>query len=144
MKTNRTLLATAALAAGFVSFAAEPTGKEWEDLAVNSLNRLPARTYSVPLADVSAALTDELEPKTPYAISLNGAWKISWAGNPELRVRGFEKPEFDDSKWFEIDVPSCVELRGFGSPGYTNVRYPHAWDPKKDTSKPTIRDRDTD
>ena len=144
MKTKHTLLATAVLAVGLVSFAAEPTGTEWEDLSVNSLNRLPARTWSMPLKDEAAALTDALEPETPYAISLNGTWKFSWAGNPELRVRGFEKPDFDDSDWFEIDVPSCVELRGFGSPGYTNVRYPHAWDPKRDAAKPTIRDRDTD
>ena len=31
----------------FAAFAAEP----WEDPAVNSLNRLPPRTYSMPLAD---------------------------------------------------------------------------------------------
>ena len=117
---------------------------EWEDLSVNSLNRLPPRTYSMPLADEAAALTDALEPETPYKMSLNGTWKLSWAGNPDLRVKDFWKADFDDSRWFEIDVPSCVELRGFGSPGYTNVRYPHAWDPKRDVSKPTIRNRDTD
>ena len=117
---------------------------EWEDLSVNSINRLPPRTYSMPLADEAAALTDALEPETPYKMSLNGTWKLSWAGNPDLRVKDFWKADFDDSRWFEIDVPSCVELRGFGSPGYTNVRYPHAWDPKRDVSKPTIRNRDTD
>ena len=130
------------LFAGVVSGAV--SAAEWEDLSVNSINRLPPRTYSMPLADESAALTDALEPETPYKMSLNGTWKLSWAGNPDLRVKDFWKADFDDSRWFEIDVPSCVELRGFGSPGYTNVRYPHAWDPKRDVSKPTIRNRDTD
>ena len=143
MKKMMTLVAVSATA-GVVSFAAEPTDREWEDLAVNSINRLPPRTYSMPLADEAAALTDALEPETPYKMSLNGTWKYSWAGNPDLRVKDFWKAGFDDSRWFEIDVPSCVELRGFGSPGYTNVRYPHAWDPKRDVSKPTIRNRDTD
>ena len=117
---------------------------DWENLQVNSINRLPARTYAMPLASEAAALTDALEPETPYRKSLNGDWKLSWAGNPDLRVKDFWKADFDDSGWFTIDVPSCVEMRGFGAPGYTNVRYPHAWDPKRDVAAPTIRDRDTD
>ena len=114
----------------------------WEDPSVNARNRLPPRTYAMPLADEAAALSDALEPETPYKKSLNGTWKLSWAGNPELRVKGFEQTDFDDSSWFDIEVPGCVELSGFGSPGYTNVRYPHA-----DLSHPTnaafatIRDR---
>ena len=117
---------------------------DWENLQVNSINRLPARTYAMPLASEAAALTDALEPETPYRKSLNGDWKLSWAGSPDLRVKDFWKADFDDSGWFTIDVPSCVEMRGFGAPGYTNVRYPHAWDPKRDVAAPTIRDRDTD
>ncbi len=116
---------------------------DWENLAVNSINRLPARTYSMPLADEKAAFTEAIEPATPYKKSLNGDWKISWAGNPDLRVKGFYRTDFDDSDWFTIDVPSCVEMRGFGATGYTNVRYPHGWDPKRDIAAPTIRDRDT-
>ena len=110
---------------------------EWEDPAVNSVNRLPPRTYAMPLASEKSALTDALEPETPYRKSLNGTWKLSWAGRPQDRVLGFEKPDFDDSDWFPIAVPSCVELSGFGAPGYVNWMYPHAikW--------PRILDRDT-
>ena len=108
---------------------------DWENLAVNSINREPPRTYSMPLADESAAFTDAIEPETPYKVSLNGTWKISWAGNPDLRARDFHRVDFSDADWCTIDVPSCVEMRGFGSPGYVNVRYPHKleW--------PLIRDR---
>ncbi len=119
MKEPIAVLALAFLVGG--AFAAP----EWEDPAVNSINRLPARTYSMPLAGVDDALTDALEPATPWKILLNGDWKISWAGNPDLRVKDFWRVDFDDAKWSTIDVPSCVELRGFGSPGYTNWRYPH-------------------
>ena len=125
--------------AGLSAVAAPPQ----EDPAVNSVNRLPARTYSMPLASEADALTSALEPKTPYAVSLNGNWKFSWAGNPDLRVKDFWKADFDDSDWFEIDVPSCVEMRGFGVPHYTNTLYPHAWDPQVDLKTPTIRDRFT-
>ena len=102
--------------------------EDWENPAVNSHNRLPPRTYSMPLASEADALTDALEPETPYKKSLNGTWKLSWAGNPDLRVRDFWKSDFDDSNWFDIEVPSCVEMHGFGSPGYTNVRYPFKLD----------------
>ena len=118
-----------------VLLAAAAAIPEWENPAVNSINRLPARTYSMPLADERAAFTDALEPETPYRKTLNGDWRFSWAGSPALRVKDFWKTDFDDSKWFTIDVPSCVEMRGFGKPGYTNIRYPHA-----DKSIPSDKD----
>ena len=108
---------------------------DWENPAVNSINREPPRTYSMPLADAAAAFDGALDPPTPYKMSLNGTWKISWAGDPALRVRDFWRADFPDSGWHEIDVPSCVEMRGFGSPGYTNVKYPHKME------WPLIRDR---
>ena len=61
----------------------------WEDLTVNSENRLPPRTYSMPLPDLKSALSDDLEPETPYRLSLNGTWKISWCGAPSQRPLDF-------------------------------------------------------
>ena len=133
MGMTQELLAVAALGHCLAAVAAN----DWENPAVNSIDRLPARTYSMPLASEADALTDALEPETPYKLSLNGEWKYSWAGNPDLRAKGFERTDYDDSGWFTIDVPSCVEMRGFGSPGYTNVKYPHA------KAWPKILDRDT-
>ena len=54
MKT--TLIAAAALSA--LAALAEPN--DWENTAVNSRNREPARAYSMPLASADAALTDVL------------------------------------------------------------------------------------
>ena len=130
-----------ALLAAAAAASATPA---WEDPAVNSENRLPARTYSMPLADESAALSGEIDPATPFRKSLNGIWKISWAGDPAMRVKGFWRADFDDANWLTVDVPSCLETRGFGAPGYVNVKYPHAWDPRRDIKSPSIRDRDTD
>ncbi|MGN0875937.1 MAG: glycoside hydrolase family 2 TIM barrel-domain containing protein [Kiritimatiellia bacterium] len=107
---------------------------EWEDPQVNAINREPARSYSMPLASVSDALTDALEPQTPYRISLNGDWKFHWCGEPAQRPVDFWKTDFDDSAWDVIDVPSCVEMRGYGKPVYTNVRYPHPNTPPKITA----------
>ena len=87
----------------------------WEDPAVNSINRLPARNFVPPAAE--------------WTKSLNGIWKYRWCGAPEQCVAGFERPDFDDSHWSTIDVPSCVEYRGHGIAHYTNVTYPHAKKP---------------
>ena len=138
----RTLLCTVvcigAVASVLSAFAGSAAvANDWENTEVNSINREPPRTYTMPLASEDAAFTDDLEPATPYKMSLNGIWKISWAGNPDLRAKDFWRVDFSDADWHEIDVPSCVEMRGFGSPGYTNIKYPH-----KD-EWPFIRDRFT-
>ena len=103
--------------------------EHWEDPLVNSENRLPSRTRAVPLADERAALTDALEFETPYVKSLNGRWKVRWSGTARNLRTDFAATDFDDSRWQTVDVPSCLELRGFGVPIYTNVEYPHGKTP---------------
>ena len=138
---NMMLMATLAVG-GILPLGGGAGEVAWEDPSVNSIGRLPARTYSMPLADESDALSDDLEPRTPFRKLLNGSWRFWWAGSPELQEHEFWKVDYVDDEWFEVDVPCCVETRGFGSPGYTNQRYPHA-----DLSHPTnelfacIRDR---
>ena len=98
---------------------------EWQNELVNYVNVEPARAYSFPLASEKDALTPDL-PETPYVKSLDGKWKYNWGGSYERRARNqFYSVGYDDSRWYEIDVPSCVELKGFGVPIYTNIAYPH-------------------
>ena len=108
----------ALLAAGAV-FAAS----EWNDVKVNAVNRLPARCDALPLAKVADAFTDD-EPVTPFVKVLDGRWKFNWVGAPAQRPVDFWKTDFDDSRWTEIDVPSCVETRGYGMPLYLAHGYP--------------------
>jgi beta-galactosidase len=100
------------------------TAREWEDEQINAVNREPARAASFPLAKAEDALTAE-EPATPYRVLLNGDWTYFWTASPDDRPAEFYAPGFDASQWFSIDVPSCVEMRGYGIPIYTNIRYPH-------------------
>ena len=131
---HKTFLTALLLSLGCTVCFSQVLAPELEDPTVNSINRLPARAYSMPLASVKDALTNALEPSTPYVQSLNGDWKISWVGDPSRRIKDFYRVDFDDSSWQTIDVPSCVETRGFGNPIYTNVTYPHQAEP------PIIRD----
>ena len=129
----------AAAAAAFFSFAEQSavTANDWENPDVNSRGRMPAANHAYPLADEASALAGDLEPATPYRLSLDGDWKFKWVGDPARRPLDFWKEDFDDSNWGTIDVPSCVEMRGYGQPVYTNIRYPHK------AEWPRILDRDS-
>ncbi len=119
--------AVLAVTAGFAQVADVP---EWQDETRNAVNREPARAVSFPLADAKAALTPE-EPATPFKMSLNGNWLYMWSGGPAQRPKDFWKLDFNTNGWYSIDVPSCVEMRGFGTPHYTNIRYPHSKTPPR-------------
>ena len=102
----------------------QKNNRDWENELVTERNRLPSRAYGFPLAKIEDAFTADL-PATPYVKSLNGRWKYNWCGSPKQRPLDFFRTDYDDSNWYSIDVPSCVELKGFGRTGYVNIVYPH-------------------
>ena len=107
---------------------AKENAPEWQNELVNYVNVEPARTYAMPLSSEKAAFTEDL-PETPYVKSLNGTWRYNWCGTPDRRPVDFWNPDYDDAGWYDIPVPSCVELQGYGVPIYTNIRYPHPANP---------------
>lgn len=67
---------------------------------------------------------------SPWQKSLNGPWRFHWVARPTERPTDFWERKFDDEKWPTINVPSNVEIQGYGIPIYTNVSYPwHAATP---------------
>ena len=107
------LLAVLAVTAVIIpAFAAKKTKLEpWQDPNVFEENRLPMRATFV---------TDQQQ-----TLSLNGLWKFNWNENPEVRTKGFEAVEYDDSAWDTMPVPGLWELNGIGEPLYVNIGY--AW-----------------
>lgn len=97
------------LFAALTAVAAPP----WEDPAVNAENRLEARAY--------------LPPEAPFVKSLAGKWEFAWEGNADGNVATNDPSKIETP--FRIDVPSCVELKGWGVPHYVNIRYPHGKTP---------------
>ena len=102
--------------------------EEWENQKINFVNVEPVRS-------------DSALPLDPGQKNLlNGTWKFNFVtmtgrdGQLELSQRpaGFFKPDYDDSSWTTIAVPSTWEVQGFGTPLYTNVNYPF------NTSNPPI------
>ena len=80
------------------------------------VNRLPAR----------ATFSPAIGTGTPCeaSVSLGGDWLFHFDPSPEEAPQGFEAPDYDDSDWDQIPVPSNWQMEGFGSPWYTNVQYP--------------------
>lgn len=89
---------------------------EWQDPNVVGVNKEPPRATSMPLG---------------YVHSLDGNWRFYWVPKPADRPLDFYDPEFDDSAWGTIPVPSCVEMHGHGVPIYSNVTYPFPADPPR-------------
>lgn len=88
----------------------------WEDPERNGENRLPARSWL---------------PAEGYVQSLDGEWDFWWTGGPAESPDGFWRTDYSADGWFRIDVPSCVETRGWGVPHYVNIKYPHGKTPPK-------------
>lgn len=81
--------------------------RSYERLDRISENRMPQRAYYIPEGGFTL---------------LNGIWDFK-----------YYKRDFDEEKniasWDRIEVPSCWQLKGYGSPNYTNFAYPFPVDP---------------
>ena len=111
-------------------------GKEWENQAVNEINKAPRHATLMPYPDRPGAIQGTREASV-YHQSLNGNWKFNWVPKPEDRPIGFYQLAYDVSGWAQIPVPSNWEMQGYGVPIYTNATYPHANDPPRVTSTPS-------
>lgn len=62
------------------------------------------------------------------ALSLNGNWRFRLSERADIRD-DVAQIDLDDSAWGTIPVPGHWQLNGYGSPAYTNTRYPFPVDP---------------
>jgi len=96
--------------------------EDWQNQAVIGRNKLDAvATHFSYSKEGNLRFGDR--SKTIYLSSLNGEWLFNWVSSPEKRVVDFYKVGFDASSWGKIDVPSNVEIKGWGTPIYVNQPY---------------------
>ncbi len=122
----RPILSAAVLLASQLPCAAlaqADSAPDWMNPTVTGINRMPPRAVRCVYPDATAALTRDAR-RSPYFAALNGAWKFHWVPKPADAPAEFFRAEFDDHAWATIDVPSNVELKGYGIPIYTNITYP--------------------
>ena len=100
---------------------------DWENPAVIGINKLP---FHVTLGNPS---THSSNSEVTY---LDGTWKFRWSPDPDSRPSGFFEPGYDVSGWDDIHVPCDWQMQGFGTPIYTNSRYPFRRDHPRVTGEP--------
>ena len=100
---------------------------DWENPQVLGVNKLP---YHVTLGNPS---THTSNPEITY---LDGVWKFHWSPDPDSRPSDFYTTHYDVSGWSDIHVPCDWEMQGFGTPIYTNSRYPFRRDQPRVTGTP--------
>ncbi len=104
---------------------AAPKGNEWESPQHLAHNKEQPRATFYSFQDTKSA-RKVLPEASKFVKSLNGKWKFNWVKRPELRPKDFFKPDFNDSKWDSIPVPSNWNLIGvkehknYGTPIYCN------------------------
>lgn len=96
---------------------------EWEDPEIIGYRKEAARCTSIPFPDRKTALKNE---GSPFVQDLNGRWKFCWSPGPGERPRHFFRPDHDVAGWDEIEVPSNMEIEGYGIPYYRNFGHTYS------------------
>jgi beta-galactosidase len=98
------------------------TPNDWENPALTGINNEPPHATFIPFENETKALNNDWNSSSQYK-SLNGVWKFYWSENPGTRPVDFYKDEFDVTAWNDIEVPSTIEIQGYGYPIYVNQPY---------------------
>ncbi|MDD2305203.1 MAG: glycoside hydrolase family 2 TIM barrel-domain containing protein [Prolixibacteraceae bacterium] len=95
---------------------------DWEDQSVIGRNKMPARATSYSFSSEDLALKGDRSQAR--LLSLNGEWMFHFEADSKNRPMDFYSSEAKVSGWDKIEVPSCWEMKGYGTPIYTNSTYP--------------------
>ena len=127
------MVGVAWLAIGFAAQAEEtprvdpvqvdPSRPDWENPAVNARGKLPASATHFAFENRATALTGDMTRSERYR-SLDGPWAFQFSPSSDAVPAGFEKPDYDVSRWKTIKVPALWQAEGYDQPRYNNITYP--------------------
>jgi beta-galactosidase len=122
----RTKIILIAFLLGFTSVV--KSTNDWENTAKFREGKRPPFAWSFPYRSMGKAMVNDKTQSTYYQC-LNGIWSFTWSVNPSIRPKNFYETDYIAKDWDEIKVPSDWQMEGFGTPIYTNVKYPFKMDP---------------
>ncbi|GHU67302.1 beta-galactosidase [Clostridia bacterium] len=102
------------------------SNQPWINLDAVHANRLPPRAIDIPYSEAAAARRFERGLSDKF-LSLNGTWDFSYCAAWDNILTDF--PAVEPAAWDSIPVPGSWQMHGFGSPQYTNVKFPIPYDP---------------
>ena len=97
--------------------------KYWENPYIIKENKEDGHNNALPRGSVKDALSGS---PAPDCLSLNGVWKFYWQQGVDNVRTDYYSPDFDDSDWDDIEVPSLWQLKGYGKPIYLCAFLPKA------------------
>tara|TARA_R110002126_G_scaffold72364_1_gene180924 strand:+ start:112286 stop:115363 length:3078 start_codon:yes stop_codon:yes gene_type:complete len=96
---------------------------EWENPAIFERNRESPKASFYTYTNENDALKNESWENSSNYKTLNGTWNFYYADSVSARPTDFYKDDFNIDGWDKIEVPSNWEMKGFGTPVYTNIKY---------------------
>ena len=101
----------------------------YQDIDVFSVNAAPRNGAGFPFDAKGAEKT----------LCLNGKWKFKFLNSVNDIPAGYYGVSEDNADFDIIDVPSNWQIKGYGKPIYTNVRYPYPLESKNRARIPRIK-----
>jgi beta-galactosidase len=93
----------------------------WNNVEVVAVGREDARAT---LSNyIGEAAKDEDPARSAWRLSLNGKYRFQYAESLAEAPKNFFRADYDARNWDELQVPSNVELNGYGEPMFFNVPY---------------------
>lgn len=96
--------------------------KLWENIEIDGINRLDARSHFLSFPNKEKALLGENKYTHAFK-NLNGRWKFLFLDAPEYSPEGFFKSEFKTEGFDDITVPGNWQMQGYGKMHYSDLWY---------------------
>ncbi|MGG7079087.1 beta-galactosidase subunit alpha [Clostridium sardiniense] len=96
--------------------------KLWENINIDGINRLEARSYFRSFDSIEKAEINENRYSHKFK-NLNGTWKFLFLDAPEYSPVGFSNENFNIENWDDIIVPGNWQLQGYGKMHYSDLWY---------------------
>ncbi|MCT4543189.1 MAG: DUF4981 domain-containing protein [Vallitalea sp.] len=95
----------------------------WNDINTISINKEKPHVISFSYKNINNIINNESSENIRY---LNGSWRFKWSKSIDDRPINFYNQDYDYSDWKSITVPSNWQMKGYGTPIYTNIKYPYS------------------
>ncbi|KTT68364.1 beta-galactosidase, partial [Sphingomonas endophytica] len=115
------MLMSTSAATGAIAQTIAPA--EWERPEVIRIGAEPMHATFDGFETRAGALSEDAK-RSRYHLSLDGRWRFQHSPSPEARPIGFERPDYDVSRWGTIAVPGILQAEGQGTPVFIGGGYP--------------------
>ncbi|MEG1886506.1 MAG: glycoside hydrolase family 2 TIM barrel-domain containing protein, partial [Oscillospiraceae bacterium] len=100
-----------------------------ENMNITRVGTCDKRAYYIPFNDADGALKAKREASRRFKLLSGCKWSLKYFDSFDDVSEALFDANQTLSLWDKIQVPSCLQLHGYGKPQYTNVNYPFPMNP---------------